>query len=416
MEIKNQDSDFVKFALVCSGANPRTIANPECASEKNKYVMIGTFVCLTAIFAALSGGYALYIGFKSAWLAVPVGLLWGAFIFTVDRFIVSTIRKKPIDADLPPRKKFGLWFGEMFKASPRILLAAMISVVISTPLELKYFEPEIEIQIKGRLKQQAVEIRDKALQNRAEVKQLEDENQRLRTAIAAKELRHDQLQDQLNREMEGTGGTYKRGLGTVAKQLTLQFDQVQAGLKEFSDQALKSIDENKQKIDDLQAKDKAEGEQLIKDQEDAVGFLDRFETMNNLAAKHASAWWAKIFISFLILVLECTPVLMKLMGSYGPYDSLLEAEEYKVILAQRRLISDLNQKTNHELYFNERVQMLIRTAEEQWTQETISSIKKLVDHEINAAKEAVASKVVTHWRDKATQGAHFHRHAGNSHE
>jgi Domain of unknown function (DUF4407) len=408
MKINQDDNAFVKFALVCSGANPDTINDQQCASEKTKYVMIGTFICLTAIFAALSGGYALYMGFKSVWLAVPIGLLWGAFIFTVDRFIVSTIRKQQIDSDMPLARKVFLWMGDALKASPRILLAALISIVISTPLELKYFEPEIQIQIDGRLEKDAVRIRNEALQDQDAVKQRESENQRLRAEMAEKEKRRDQLQDQLAAEAQGRRGTGIYGPGPVTALLKEQFEQYQVQLKEFRDQVSKSSNENKQAIDELLATRNERAERLIKKQEDAVGFLDRFETMNDLAAKRPTIWWAKIFISFLILVLECTPIFMKLLGSYGTYDSVLEAEEYKVILKQRRLISDLNQKNNHELYFDERVQMLIRTAEEQWTRETISNIKNLAQNEIAEATETVARKMVDYWRDKATQDIYFH--------
>ncbi|MFL6212787.1 MAG: DUF4407 domain-containing protein [Blastocatellia bacterium] len=414
MKLKDKVTNFVQYALVCSGADLKTLDT--CASEKTKYVMIGIFICLTAVFAALSGGYALYIGFNSAWLAVPIGLLWGAFIFTIDRFIISTIRKRLIDSDLPLWSKVRLWFNEALKASPRILLAVMISLVISTPLELKYFAPEIQYEIDEHQEKEAGKMRNEALQDQDKVKQFETENQRLRNEIAKKEERRNQLQQQFNHELEGTGGTYRHGDGPVAKQLKLQFAQSQAHLDEFTAQTSTLIDENKQEIEKLLADRKKEVEQLIDKKKAAVGFLERFKVMNDLARENQSAWYAKIFISFLILVLECTPVLMKLLGSYGPYDSVLEAEEYTMILEQRRRISDLNQKTNHELYFNERVQMLIHTAEEQWTQESISNIKKLVESEINAAKEAVASKVVTHWKDKATQDIHFHRAAGNSRE
>jgi hypothetical protein len=179
MKLKRMVEDFSEFAMTCSGANLK-ILKEQCASEQPKYAMIGIFIFLTAIFASLSGGYALYKGFKSPLLAGLIGLLWGAFIFNVDRFIVSTIRKKQIVSDLPLREKLSYWGG----VALRILLAFLISIVISTPLELKYFEPEIKAQITKRLDSQAVEIQNKALLDQSEVKKLEDENQSLREDIA----------------------------------------------------------------------------------------------------------------------------------------------------------------------------------------------------------------------------------------
>src|SRR2546430_17519318 len=88
-----------RFFLVCSGATVDILLRPECKTELARYAMMGAFVALTASFAALSGGFALYTGFKKVLLAIPVGILWGAFIFTLDRFIVSSIRKKPLGSD-----------------------------------------------------------------------------------------------------------------------------------------------------------------------------------------------------------------------------------------------------------------------------------------------------------------------------
>src|SRR5437868_13805331 len=140
-------SPITEFCIVCSGANRRILDQDECFGERSKYAMIGMFVLLTAVFATFSSSYALYLGFQSVWLAALVGLLWGAFIFTVYRFIISTIRKKEIDPDLPLFKRLRLWGWELGKLTPRLLLAFLISYVISTPLELRYFEQEIKTRI-----------------------------------------------------------------------------------------------------------------------------------------------------------------------------------------------------------------------------------------------------------------------------
>src|SRR5690348_4201839 len=89
------------FALFCSGADRALLDRPECETERTKYKMIGGFIFLTAVFAGLAGGYALYTGFHSAWLAAATGSLWGLFIFNLDRYIISTLRKKEAAPDLP---------------------------------------------------------------------------------------------------------------------------------------------------------------------------------------------------------------------------------------------------------------------------------------------------------------------------
>jgi len=118
------------FFIFCSGADTDILE--ECsAGEKTKYAGIGATVFFTAVMATIAGSYALYTVFDNLFTAVFFGLIWGLLIFNLDRFIVSTI------------KKSDNFFDELIQASPRILLAMIIAVVIAKPLELKIFEKEI---------------------------------------------------------------------------------------------------------------------------------------------------------------------------------------------------------------------------------------------------------------------------------
>ena len=119
-----------KFFLLCSGSDKQIIES--CSDgEQNKYAGIGATVFFTAVMAFIAGSYALYTVFDNIYTALFFGLVWGLLIFNLDRFIVSTIRK---------RDKFG---SEFLQATPRIILAVIIAIVISKPLEIKIFEKEI---------------------------------------------------------------------------------------------------------------------------------------------------------------------------------------------------------------------------------------------------------------------------------
>jgi Mn2+/Fe2+ NRAMP family transporter len=118
------------FFLTCSGVDKTLIDN--CANgEQNKYVGIGATVFFTAIMATIAGSYALYTVFDNLYAALFFGLIWGLLIFNLDRFIIATIKKSD-----------SKW-KEFLQVSPRIVLAVIIAIVISKPLELKLFEKEI---------------------------------------------------------------------------------------------------------------------------------------------------------------------------------------------------------------------------------------------------------------------------------
>ena len=117
--------------LLCSGVDKDVIAS--CSNgEQNKYAGIGGTVFFTAVMAFIASSYALFTVFDNGYIAVGFGIVWGLLIFNLDRFIVSTLRK---------RNNFKR---ELFQATPRIILAFIIAIVISKPLELKIFEKEID--------------------------------------------------------------------------------------------------------------------------------------------------------------------------------------------------------------------------------------------------------------------------------
>ena len=62
----------------------------ECPEEEPKFVGLGSAVLVTSTMAAVSSTVALTIATGASWWVVsPIGLLYGAVIFMLDRFLVS---------------------------------------------------------------------------------------------------------------------------------------------------------------------------------------------------------------------------------------------------------------------------------------------------------------------------------------
>jgi len=64
-----------RFFWFCSGAHIPTLE--KYPSEQNKYTGIGATIFFTGLFAALSGGYAMYFVFKGDNLAVIFAIVFG---------------------------------------------------------------------------------------------------------------------------------------------------------------------------------------------------------------------------------------------------------------------------------------------------------------------------------------------------
>ena len=144
-------SNLKNFFLFCSGVNLSILKRTP--TDASKYVDIGATIFFTGVFATVAAGYALSTIFESTFLVSVVALLWGLMIFNLDRFIVSTMKKK------------GSFFKDFGTATPRIFLAVLISVVIAKPLELKIFESEIEAEL-VKMEQENYKVQDDLVKDR----------------------------------------------------------------------------------------------------------------------------------------------------------------------------------------------------------------------------------------------------------
>lgn len=396
-----------RFFLICSGATVDILERPECKTELSRYAMMGAFVALTAAFAALSGGFALYTGFKKLPLAIPVGLLWGVFIFTLDRFIVSSIRKKAIDADSSLGHKTRIKLGEILTALPRLILAGFIAVTVAVPLEMKYFEPEIEAQIAKTNLEADKATAAKAAEGELELPKLEKELKDMDANEQALRDRRDLLREQRRNEVDGVkgpGSTGIAGIGPEARQRKMEYDQAQQDFETALGQNLEPRAEAKARVEELRKRlDERIGETRATMRE-GNGFLARFKALRKLG-EDQSIENASLFLIILLTLIETTPVLIKLFAKRGPYDDLLDAVEHKVHIAQQVEVSNFNNDTNMDLELYSLKAEARRQLESQLIRDTLSSerIEDLASQDIEEAQTEIAKATIGDWKWKQMQ-------------
>ncbi|HKJ07082.1 MAG TPA: DUF4407 domain-containing protein, partial [Flavobacteriaceae bacterium] len=170
-----------RFFWMCSGADTQLLSKTSKA-EQIKYAGIGGTVFFTAIMATIAASYALNTVFNSIPIAIIFGIVWGLLIFNLDRFIVSTIKKSA--------KKWR----EIVQVTPRIILAIIIAVVISKPLELKLFEKEINREILAKKNNFTLANKNQiAQQFTPEINKLQSEINNLKEEITTKETETNNL-------------------------------------------------------------------------------------------------------------------------------------------------------------------------------------------------------------------------------
>lgn len=322
-----------KFLVICSGSSTELLK--KTPTDVNKHVGIGGVILFTGLLAALSSGYALYTIFDNYYAAIGFGVFWGLMIFNLDRYIVTSM------------KKSGNGFKQFLVALPRIIVAILLGIVISKPLELKVFEKEINKQLNIIVNRNKTELQKNIDARYAELAQpFDKERKEIFAQIDNLRKEYNLASNELEKEVVGTQTettTGREGYGPNAKRKAelkqQKFDEMQA----YAAQMQPRLNELTQQIDLLIKQKEKEIADAKPTEENYNGFAARMQALNELGANNPILGTAAIFIALVFIALETAPVLVKLIAPKGPYDFLLEKHEhsFKVFAKESIQIMDL---------------------------------------------------------------------------
>jgi hypothetical protein len=320
---------FTRFLWWCAGADQRfLLLSPH--QDRVKYAGIGGIVFSTGILAAFAGGFAFNTAFgpKSmagedahpiAWQigSIIFGICWGLLIFNLDRFIVSSTGKGD-GTDNITLKEFG-------QAIPRLLIALILGLTISKPLELKIIETEINVELRKKQQEKLdlfnkntyAKFKDQIAQVDADIKKLEADREKLNEEVLNAE-------QEFRNQMEGRGGT-GAGYGPLAKKLEAKSLEKKKNLSDF----------------DLQHKSELAGlrasrEKKLAEQENELNVVNKKQAENldglleRISIAHEIGYWLGIALTFIFLSIEMGPIFFKMMMNKGPYDYMVENYNYRM--------------------------------------------------------------------------------------
>jgi len=327
-----------QFFILCSGADT-DILDKCSVGEQNKYVGIGATVFFTAVMATIAASYALYTVFDNIFTSIFFGLIWGLLIFNLDRYIVSTIKKRDNFID------------ELIQATPRIFLALIIAVVISKPLELKIFEKEInQVLLEQKNELTLANQNQIAEQFNPKISDLQNQIIALEGEIDTKETEVNALYDTYISEAEGTSGTLKLGKGPVYAEKREKHDAALAEL-----QQLKT--DNKAKIEAIDSQILALQNDYNANIVETQPIIDNFDgLMARVNALGKLPWLPSFFIFLLFLAIETSPIIAKLLSPKGEFDFKLQDQETAIKtwtmqqVNERKLLLKTDNDINNKVY------------------------------------------------------------------
>ncbi len=330
-------SRLKRFFLICSGVTDDILK--KCQSDENKYVGIGATVFFTGVLAFFSSGYALYTVFDSYLMAIAFGLVWGLMIFNLDRYIVMSM------------KSYGKWWRDLTVAVPRLLLAVLLAVVISKPLELKIFEKEISAEL-VTMEQEVFKDQEDGVKVRYQLKIDEQQQQiaKLKNELAAKAAARDTLAIIAQREADGTGGSGRRNLGPIYRAKKADADKAQAEYDSLVVSTAPLIREKEQNIMALDSAIYADIAGL--DRNKYNGMAARIDALSRLSHKSDAIWFASIFITLLFIAIETAPIFVKLISYRSPYDYLLHEHEHVFEMNNLEKVTLLSNETKNKVKYD----------------------------------------------------------------
>lgn len=427
-----KSSIFNEFFWICSGAN-RTILR-QCPSEYAKYFGIGGTIFFTALMATFSGGYAIYTVFKDQYIAIVLGIMWGLLIFNLDRFIVNTMYS---DGEVTISRR------EFFSGLPRIIIALFLGIVISTPLELKIFEDEINVTIQemaaqrkdqyiakdqiriDSLKMRKDNISEKPLsyqderitsnestnilinnrnEKTSEYTQKEQEAQQLQRQIwslqqkmrtASERSTHHRLAASIS-NLSGRHNALRQEIRRINTEISTLNGQLAAQDKtsnELMEKARETRDKEleiiQNEIDTLQsrfcAKSSIYNEMIDKEFGGFQAHMLAFSKMKDNNLSTAITSW---FIMLLFIIIEIVPTVFKMMVARGPYDDLLAAENRRLSQDARKAIDDID--TSISIYWDKNVER----------RETERILNHAILEKLSDAQSELMNTAIEKWREE----------------
>jgi Domain of unknown function (DUF4407) len=369
-----------KLLEFLSGADPDILSRSECAGERRIYQAIGLSVLITGILAGCSGGYAIYSIFKSAKIAIIFGICWGSAIAATDRFLIMTTQKKN-----------SFCWKQVCIATGRILLASLIAIVISKPLEMAIFSKEINANIASANLAAEVQMQKTValLPESLEIERLRLENKNLNAADAQSAADYQKVYQSVVGEAEGTSGSLKAGKGIAFNEKSQEMARQKSLLEATTSQHRTKITENEGQIKTL---DKAKANKVTQVRTarlNSDSILAQMQMLHKMAASDSTVKWSSFLITAIFVAFDVLPILGKLLMPRTAYDAIQHYLTSATIKRQEALVANLEREISQEMDRYNSVQSKIGEL----------STQALVD-------AAIAAQGSRRWRRSVAKAAH----------
>ena len=337
-----EPSKITQFLWWCAGADAYFLKQSPM-QDRVKYAGIGGIIFCTGLLAAVSGAFAFYTIFGpkgdaidtslTASIGIKVGtaifaVVWGLIIFNLDRFIVSSTGKGD-GTDVITWKEFG-------QALPRIIIALILGFAISSPLEIKILESEINSELSIFQNNYAQDLNKQSdsmfLQKKSD---LESKKSEYETKLAKYETElkgySDQVDELVAKQQIEMQDKRAYGFGPVAKKMQADIDTKRTERDNFIQNKLADVSAWRKQLDFINSQINNLSDDLrkaYKDNEEKSHGYDGL--LKRIEISHEKGGIVPWVILLVFLCIEMGPIFFKMMMTKGVYDFMVENHNHKM--------------------------------------------------------------------------------------
>lgn len=295
----------------------------DCTVDRNRYKIVGSAMLFTWLYATLAWGYFWSANSDSPFVYISLGVFMGGFVLSIDRVLISSINKKK---------------NNIVAIVLRVVMALCIGAFLAQPIILFIFssdvDREIPIILDKRLAEKKMEI-ELVYQSRKD--ELLKDKKKLETELSEKNDLAIQKQNDYLKEIDGTGGSGKYGIGGIAEAKKSSFLLVQSDLDKARKSTSTDLEKINDELDDINekvTKSVADFEKTL----DGKGFLIKKEALESLLEKDKTNGLRNQYylLTVILTLFELIPIISKLFLSYGAYDTKVALREEVEIAAARK--------------------------------------------------------------------------------
>lgn len=286
-------------------------------ADHRKFHLIGLSILGTWIFAMCVWAYFFSTVSTNILLILVGALLMGFIVLTIDRVLVAGIRN-----DTGQNNAGAIAF--------RVILALCLGAFMAQPALLYLFKKDIEVQLLAdkEIKRQIFigEIeRSSNIQKEPLLAQLDSLNT-VRSGLDSQVIR---LRQSYLAEIDGTGGTGKIGIAKIANAKKSALDLATSQSELFKQQSSPILLNINAKVDSIQSVSAHKIKEF--DAKEYSGFLSQIEALQHLIAENTALLWRYLLLLCILLLIELSPILSKLLLKTKVYNHRLMLEENRLL-------------------------------------------------------------------------------------